>query len=403
MRTGRHSISRFLLAAVSLACCCGADTWTDRSEYDLVLGIRSEAAPDRRIALLDQWKQKYPQSALAQYRREMYLFAYQAMGSWSGMLAVAREILAEQPADFVGLYWATVLTPGVKDPDAAALQAGEAAARQLLSGSSEFLKTNAPAGTPKQEEELAFGAHRTLGWIAWQRAAYDVAEQEFTTCLRQNPGAAEISSWYGTVLALQKQPEKFAAALWHWAHAVAVQGDSALSRNSRREMETLLEQMYTGYHGGPDGLAELRAAAAAAPFPPTGFQIETAAVLAARRQEEEFNRANPELAAWLRIRKRLDAPDGEAFFDQTLSAAPLPKLKGTLISFTPSRRPAKLVLGLKDALTEEVVLELDTAFPNQAEPGLVLEFEGTATAFAREPFRVTIRVERTKISGWPSP
>ena len=396
-------IFRFLLAAASLACCRGADTWTDRGEYDLALTIRGEAAPDRRIALLDLWKQKYPQSALAQYRREMYLAAYQATNSWPGMLAVAREILAEQPANFVGLYWVTVLTPGVPDPDAAALQAGEAAARQLLGASAKFLKANAPAGAPTQEQELAFSAHRTLGWIAWQRAAFDAAEQEFTACLCQNPGSAEISSWYGTVLALQKQPEKFALALWHWAHAAAVQGDSALGRNPRREIETLLQEMYTGYHGGSDGLAEVRAAAAAAAFPPSGFQIETAAVVTARRQEEEFNRANPELASWLRIRKRLDAPDGETFFNETLRGAPLPKLKGTLIGSTPSRKPKQLVLGLKDAVTEEVVLELDSAFPNQAEPGLILEFEGTPAAFAREPFRLTIRVERTKVSGWPSP
>jgi hypothetical protein len=399
--TTRYSLLRALAAGAWLASSLGAATWTDRGEYDLVLLLRAEAVPERRVALLDQWKRKYPKTELAQFRREMYLATFQGMADWPRMLEVAREIAAGPPPNFVGLYWVAVLAPGARNADAAALDSAGKAASQLLSGLASLFDAKAPAGTPKQKAEVELAAHRALGWIAWQRADYEGAEREFTACLQRHPDAAEISAWYGTVLALQKRPEKYVPALWHLARSASVQGDNALSRNQRREIEASLEQMYTAYHGGPDGMNELRAGAAASPFPPNGFNIEPAAVVLARKQEEELNRTNPELAAWLRIRKRLEAPDGETYFNDTLKPAPLPRLKGTLIGSAPPRKPKKLILGLKDGSTGEVELELEAALPREAEPGTVLEFEGSATSFTREPFRVTIHVEKGKLSGWP--
>ena len=55
---------------IALAACAAASAapapakWTDRNEYDLVLTIRAEAAPQKRLALLDQWKAKYPKTEL---------------------------------------------------------------------------------------------------------------------------------------------------------------------------------------------------------------------------------------------------------------------------------------------------------------------------------------------------
>jgi hypothetical protein len=73
------------------------------------------------------------------------------------------------------------------------------------------------------------------------------------------------------------------------------------------------------------GLEQLRSAAGAGAFPPADFKIEPAAAVAARRQEEELERNDPMLAAWLRIRKRLEAPDGAQYFAETLRVSPLPR------------------------------------------------------------------------------
>jgi tetratricopeptide (TPR) repeat protein len=354
-----------------------AAAWTDRAEYDLVLNIRGEAVPQKQIALLDEWKTKYPKSELRQVRRELYLSAYHSVGDNVRMLDVTREMVADEPNNPVGVYWLTVLSPGAKNQSPELWDAGEKAARQLL--------TQKP-GTA--QEVLA---HRTLGWIRWQRADYPSAEQELLAALNLDPKNVELSAWLGLVLGLEKRPEKQVPALWQLARA-----------SSMRQPNTLLEQMYTSYHGEPDGLDQLRTAAAGSLFPPVGFNIESAAVIAARRAEEELVRTNPALAAWLRIRKQLESPEAEKYFNEVLKTAPLPLLKGTVIRCTPANKPTEVVLGMSNAVAEEVLLKFGSPMSRAADPGAEIEFEGTVEAYAQAPFLLTVSVAKDKLSGWPS-
>jgi tetratricopeptide (TPR) repeat protein len=394
-----------MLAAGALA----ASGWADRGEYDLVLTIRAEASPEKRIALLERWKEKYPKSELQQQRRELYLSAYATLGDSPHMLDVAKEMVDVQPDNFVGIYWLSVLLPESKTSSPEMLGAGEKAARQLLAGLNTYFNPESkPTDVPAEGWALQRGAveriaHRSLGWIQWQKGEYAAAETEFTANLRQDPKNAEASAWLGSVLACQKQPEKQVAALWHLTRAASLRDEGALPDSQRRLMDTVSEQLYAAYHGATNGLEELRTKVVADAFPAADFSVESAAVIAARRAEEELNRTNPELAAWLRIRKRLDTDDGEAYFSQSLHNAELPKLKGTLLRFEPAKKPKTLVLALSDTSSEEVTLQLSAPFPNEAEAGIALEFEGTADSFTRAPFRLTLTAAPDKVTGWPDP
>jgi hypothetical protein len=383
--------------------------WTDRNEYDLVLTIRAEAAPQKRVALLDQWKAKYPKTELRQVRQELYLSAWQSLGDSPRMLAVAREMIAGGADNLVGLYWCTLLLPEAKEVSADLLDAGEKAARQLLTGLDRYFAAAAkPEGTPpdiwpKRRGEAEFLAHRALGWIQWQRADYPAAETQFTTCLKQDPNRAEISAWLGAVLALDRQPANQVPALWHLARAASYRGGGGLPDVQRRQLGPVLERLYTAYHGESAGLDQLRIASVAAAFPPAGFDIESASAATLRKQDEELTRTNPQLASWMRIRRRLEAPDGEAYFAASMRNTPLPmRLKGTLVRATPGSKPGELVLGVGDAAAEEVILKLDTPFAHPAEMGTVLEFEGTIEAFTKAPFTLTVLSNQEKIEGWPA-
>jgi hypothetical protein len=407
--TARAATLGFPLLLAMLPAAALAAGWADRGEYDLVLTIRAEASPEKRIALLERWKEKYPKSELHQQRRELYLIAYETLGDSSHVLDVAKEMVAVQPDNFVGIYWLSVLLPESISPSPDMLDAGGKAARQLLAGlNNYFSPERKPAAIPaegwaQQRAALERIAHRSLGWIQWQKGDYAAAETEFTANLRQDPKNAETCAWLGAVEASQKQTEKQVAALWHLTRAAGLRDEGALHDSQRRLMDTVSAQLYASYHGAADGLEELRAKAAADAFPPADFNLESAAVIAARKAEEELNRTNPELAAWLRIRKRLDTDDGEAYFLQSLHNTALPKLKGTLLRFEPAKKPTTLVLALSDTLAGEVTLQLSTAFPNEAEPGIALEFEGSADAFTRAPFRLTVTATPDKITGWPEP
>jgi hypothetical protein len=383
--------------------------WTDRDEYDLVLNIRAEAAPRKRLALLDQWKAKYPKTELQQVRQELYLAAWQSLGDSPHMLAVAREMIVGGADTLVGLYWCTLLVPEAREVSPDLLGAGEKAARQMLAGlDTYFASGNKPAATTpeawqKRRSEAEFLAHRALGWIQWQRADYAAAEVEFTKCLQEEPNRAEISAWFGTVLALDRQPGNQIPALWQLARAASYRDACALPDGQRRQLAPLLERLYATYHGETAGLDQLRIASVASTFPPAGFDIESASAAALRKQDEELNRTNPQLASWIRLRRRLEAPDGEAYFAASLHNTPLPmRLKGTLLRTTPAGKPKELVLGVGDAAAEEVILKLDTAFPNDAESGTVLEFEGTIDAFTKAPFTLTVVADPEKIEGWPA-
>jgi len=79
--------------AMAMPAAAAPAKFTDRNEYDLVLTIRAEAATQKRLVLLDQWKAKYPKTELLQVRQELYFSAYQSLGDNVHMLSVARANL----------------------------------------------------------------------------------------------------------------------------------------------------------------------------------------------------------------------------------------------------------------------------------------------------------------------
>jgi hypothetical protein len=399
-----------LIAALAAASSLPAQAaaWTDRGEYDLVMSIRAEASAQKRVELLDRWQAKYPQSELRQVRRELYLAAFETLSDGARMLKTAREMLAEQADNPVGIYWCTLLVPEVRDPPADVLGAGEKAAHQLLAGLDTYFaaaaKPAAASDADWQTRKRSAGllAHRTLGWIAWQRGDLAGAAKEFRLYLDQDAASAEITAWMGIVSGLQKEPANHVAALWYLERAAALRGEGALPDGQQRAVGALADQVYTAYHGDGEGIENLKTAALAAPVPPPDFRVETAAAVAARRADEELTRTNPQLAAWVHIRRQLESPDGDKYLAD-LRATPLPKLKGVVIRVQPETKPVEIVLGLTQPPTEEVVLRVSTPFPNAAPPGTELEFEGTVDSFGKQPFTLTVLTDREKITGWPEP
>ena len=384
---------RWVLCAVACCSTALAAGWTDRSEYDLVLKIREESSAQKRLALLDQWKKDYPSSEQRQVRNELILRTYESLGDRPKIFGVAREILAGQPDNFVGAYWCALLAPESADTSPELLTVTERAATRLLAA--------APAAAPpdaweKQKAGVELMAHRTLGWVHWQRREYAAAEKEFTLCLEQNPKDGRTSAWFGAVLAAQPEPAKQVAALWHLTRAAALRDKGSLPEGQRRSLSPVVDALYRSYHGSEEGLEGLRGSVLTSAMPPQGFTIESAAVIAARRAEEELEFRNPQLAAWLKIRKHLEAPDGEAYFSASVRGAVLPKLKGIVVRSSPAKRPTELGIALSDATAEEVFLKLASALTGDPEPGLQIEFEGTGDSYTPNPFHLRCSAARNR-------
>jgi hypothetical protein len=378
-----------------------AGGWTDRREYDEVLAIRSEATPQKRLELLNQWSQNYPKSALAMARNALYLSTYESLGDSAHMLDASRAILSLQPDSAVGLYWSTVLIPLSANPKPQLLDDAAKSARKLLAGANGVV-SGAGAGADQQKEKAGIEvlAHRALGWIEWQRGNYTEAEKELRAGLQVDPKNGELTEWLGVVLALQK--EKVVPGLWQLSRAGSLRESGALPDEQRLRVNALTERIYISYHGAADGLDQLRDGAAKAAATPDGFNIESAAVIAARRMDEEMERKDPQLFAWIKIKRELDGEKGQRYFEGILQTEPLPKLRGTVIKCTPETRPTEVVVGLTNGVTEEATLKVSPALKNGAEIGTVIEFDaGSAVAFQKDPFNLTVQLDPAKITGWP--
>jgi hypothetical protein len=250
-----------------------------------------------------------------------------------------------------------------------------------------------------QRTQAEIQARRTLGWVQWQRGAYDAAETEFRTVLRLDTAHTEMSSWLGVVLALQKTPEKQLEAIWHLGRAAYLDSGSSLTGTQRTEARSLLERVYGVYHGGLDGLDQIGMAAMAAVMPPADFRVETAQEAAIRKQDEELSRTNPELLAWIKIRRQLQGPDAQKNFE--VLAASTVRLKGFVLRHSPAKAPKELVI-IYRIRGRRVGAQARLPLPGLAEPGTPIEFSKTRVIH-RRPFLLYAEGEKERVTGWPVP
>ena len=376
----------------------------DQGEYDLFTGVTKETDPAKKLALLNTWKEKYPDSDYKLERLQFILAAYQQLNQPAKMIDTAKEILAVDPKDIQALYWISTLTPTLGNTSPDALDLGEKAANGLLVAEKPATATDDAWKTAKTQTDAI--AYSTLGWIANIRKNYDVAETNFKKSEEINPNAAQVSYWLGNVILSEKKPERQSEALYDIARAATYDGPGSLTPDGRKTIDTYLTKAYTTLHGDQTGLSDLKAQAKASAIPPANFHIQTAAEVAAAK-DEELKKTNPQLAIWLGIKGQLLGPDGQTYFDGSMKGAAVPKLKGWLVAAKPAVKSKELLVNMegKDESSANVTLKLvgsdgtPLALTGKAEVGVEIEFEGVPESFTKEPFMVTFNVEKAKITG----
>jgi hypothetical protein len=377
--------------------------YKDQQEYTLYDSVTKEADANKKLALLSTWKEKYPDSDFKLARALLFLDTYQKLGQYAKMIDASKDVLAIDPKELHALYWIALLTPQLNLTSQDGLDTGEKAANGLLTA-------EAPAGTKPEDWEKAKKttdaiAYKTLGWIAWQRKIYDVAEKNFFLGLKVEPNQGDVDYWLGTVIYLQKKPERISEAMFYFARAAAYDGPGAMGAPQRKQADDFLSKVYSQFHGDTTGLAELKAMAKTNTAPAADFKIKTAAEIAAEK-EEELKKTNPELALWLNLKGQLLSPEGQTYFDSSMKGAAVPKLKGWLISAKPPVKSKELLVSMegKDQ-APNVTLKLvgadgTTAAPSTGKPvvGVEIQFEGIGDSLTKEPaLMVTFDVEKGKV------
>ncbi len=405
-----------LLAATAIA--QAPKKYQNDAEYQIYDAVTKDiAASDFTKALtdLDTWQKNYPTSDYRDDRQLLYVQSYAAAKQPAKAVDAAADLVARQdleaalggPANVVKLLFTTtaaIQQLPAPSPEQAAT-AGKAA-RQLLTYDKK------PEGLTDESWTQVRGQLQTAakasllylallpGTQAMQKNDCAAAETALTRALEDNPDSSDAAYSLGRAeLCLYKtKPEKVSAAIYEFARAAAV--DPA----KQATIAAYLEKVFEQYHGkDPEGLRQLKEQAAKSPLPPAGFHIKSITEIADEKQAE-FEKSNPQLALWMKIKGALADTNGEQYFASSLQGTEVPQLRGVLVEAKPACRPKELMVAvpLPDAqqpLPAEITLKLDKPLSGKPEPNAEFQWTGAPVAFNKTPFLLTMETETAKIDG----
>src|SRR5262245_55502097 len=295
----------------------------DQGEYDLFTEVGKTNDPQKRLSLLNTWKEKYPDTAFKEERLKYYLGTYQQLNQGAKMVETAKEIIVINPKEVNALYWLTLLTQTMPaTPDS--LATGEKAAQALLDAPKPEGVKDEDWAKIKTQMNLTGVAHNTLAFIANQKKDLDTAEKEYMKSLEANPNQADVSYALGNTILAQKKPERQSEVLFHWARAASLKGPGAIPPDKLKTVEAFFTKQYNAFHGSDEGLKELRALATGArPTPPEGFKIKNKVEIE-NENLEKAAKENPQLTLWKTIKDQLTGANGEQYFESQVKGAGLP-------------------------------------------------------------------------------
>jgi hypothetical protein len=377
-------------------------------------------------ALVDlaAWRQKDPDSDYKDDRSALYVQTYAASNQPARALDAAAELFSKDlNAAFTGpagqaaiirlLYNAVWAVSQVANPTPAELAAGEQAARQLMVYDQPLPGVTAEkwteARTDMRERAAAALLHIAVmpGIQAMAKQPPDcaAAESAYSRALADHPDRAALSYELGRALNCEAKtmPEKQAPAIYEFLRAATIDPTLGDLRNDKKKIQTFADNAYVRFHGSDEGLEQLRQQVKQSPLPPADFRIATATEIAEAKRAE-FEKSNPQLALWMKIKGALSDSKGEEYFDSQLKNAAVPQLTGMLLEAKPACHAMELLVAvpLPDAQQSpqvEIRLKLDKALAGRPELNTEFHWEGVPSAFTREPFMLTMDAETSRIQG----
>ncbi|MEI9974225.1 MAG: hypothetical protein WDO73_20545 [Ignavibacteriota bacterium] len=112
-----------------------------------------------------------------------------------------------------------------------------------------------------------------------------------------------------------------------------------------KKVTSFADNAYIKVHGSEEGLDRLKQAVRESPLPPEGFKIATAAEIAEAKRAE-FEKSNPQLALWMKIKAALASDNGQQYFVDELKDSQVPQLRGVLIAVDRVCRPRELAIAV---------------------------------------------------------
>ena len=399
--------------------------WKDQGEYDLFDSAGKAIAASnftKALSDLDTWKQKYPTSDFKDEVTVLYVQAYAGAKQPAKAVDVAGELIdkgvdtafpdpASGPVNAINVLHTTVIAiTQVPDPTPQELATGDKAAHQLFDYDRKPQAVPDDAWAKARTERLQPPAKAAILYIAmlpgnqaFAKQDWPAAEAAYAKVLPQYPDRTAIAWQLGLAMRNQAKtdPNKKSQAAYEFQRAVVVDATLGGGQDAKK-MTDFANQYYSTLHGSDEGLDALKAMVKQNPLPPADFKIKTATEIA-EEKEKEFEKTNPELALWMKIKGALADTNGEQYFSGQLKDSAVPKLKGVVVEGKCRAKEILVAIPMPDAKgtpTAEITLKVEPALTGKPEVGSEFQWDkGIPSAFTKDPFMLTMDVEKANIEG----
>jgi len=376
----------------------------DAAEYNVYYAAVTEADPAKKMAALDAYLAKYPNSVAKEQVLEIKLGLQSQTGKpLTDLMDTAHALLQVNPnherARLILAAGFLQAPPKETDPNfQQSLSDAEANAKAGIDNIDKMKRGDGVSDADYQANKniTASTDYQVLGAIALLRKDAPTAIQNLKKAAELSPNSAALFYTIADTLRQQK-PVDYDPMLWAYARCVSIEGPQALQPAGKQQVDDYLKGVYTRRHGGPDGLDELKAAAKASPFPPDGFHVKTKAEMAPPPPPPPPEVPIPDDVTKMpfgQIKFVLSKDDDKAkeVFGK-LKAVGGMALGGTIVSFTAPKTLHVAVLK-KTQETEgafDVVLVLAApALAARVPKGKTIEFEGVVKDYKADPFALTL-------------
>lgn len=369
--------------------------YKDRAEYDLITKVYGEQNPASKIVLLDEWKEKYPETDYNLERLQFYLDSYQKTSKTAEAVDVAKELLAVVPGNFAANYAITLFTPYLGRADDGTIGDGIKAANELLGviptqfGTKPDTVAQDAWDNARSQAEVA--AHLTIGWGQMQRKQNSDAEASFNKVLQLDPSRGQVSYWQGQVILGQNDAEKYDVAFFHFARAAIYDGPNAMAPEGRTQVLDYVQNMLKKNYGENSFNVywpRFEEMAGASALPAERIELKSDQQLDFEA-EQKSRKENPLLWTFKDLKKALTGPQGGTTWGN-LNGALSPKMRLYVVSATPPERPGTINFSSEPGGSVEVVLNLENRRRTGVRSGTMLTFEGVAAGLRASPFRLTL-------------
>lgn len=264
-------------AAVPAAPQAKKPQWKSREEYDAFMAFAKEKDPQKRIALVQAFIQKYPKSDFLAnaYVVKMQTY-YQDLGQSSKAIAAAKEALKSDPNNLDALSYLSFTFPYTFKPsDADAQTQLQHAVSNAKHGLEVLQGLQKPTGVTTEQFDAYVKSKRATfntaeGFAALNQKNYDQAIKSLQAAAEDDPQNSLIFSSMGQAY-YNSQPRDVNKAIWYFAHALDL-AQEAKNPNAA-QLEKFYSQVYEAQHGSNAGEAEVLAQAKGSTAPPADFGV----------------------------------------------------------------------------------------------------------------------------------